>query len=596
MTDPPLSTMAPSEAAAPPTINQTPSTALPATPARPVTKILVTREHDLTIRAFFPLPQAPMKFNPTSAMNHLLRTMLKDEPSLVLRTAGNDKQIVLASEPLPTGEKAFTQFFNVSTPRAERQNTTHVCIGCHVLSNRTLGNIKFHSPEQQLLKWLKTAKVFVESDSLGTERPVTVGYFTKIDPTITHLPNLQEHLINQLLLIELDADTAVNLAPHLKKQQLDAMSNGDDFVPILPSFALYKTRLTHGREPSQISTEVVGVKGAPRDAKLLGEFFTRLASEVSNDVHDGVFIPKGAAHLLGPATYAQVIKENNFFLNQVATIPVNLEYSAWFAIIDNVNHSANEPVTLYDHLLRQPWFLRVEAVTRTKCIVVTTKSNLPEAREWIDNNLEAIIRKSIPSGVDPSLAQLPRRLDKPVYTSTSRTYAEILKQQYSLATNPQLESSDNNRPPRKRQATSLLDYNLDPSTAYPPLVNNIATTTMAVSNHTVASTTATPAPSIDYAKEIESLKAEILSLRNIITEAVEQLKRAAASFPTTSTASPHATSTSNAMETDVNNQIDIPALIIDLKKDIAHVLQETKTMFNAPLASMMHLDNLSSIT
>jgi len=119
---------------------------------------------------------------------------------------------------------------------------------------------------------------------------------------------------------------------------------------------------------------------------------------------------------------------------------------------------------------------------------------------------------------------------------------------------------------------------------------------MAVSNHTVALTTATPAPSIDYATEIASLKAEILSLRNIITEAVEQLKRAAASFPTTSTASPHATSMSNAMETDVNNQIDIPALIIDLKKDIAHVLQETKTMFNAPLASMMNLDNLSAIT
>jgi len=301
----------------------------------------------------------------------------------------------------------------------------HVCIGCHVLSNCTLGNIKFHSPEQQLLTWLKKAKVFVESDSLGTERPVTVGYFTKIDPTITHLSNLQEHLINQLLLIELDADTAIDLAPHLKKQQLDAMSNGDDFIPILPSFALYKTRLTHGHEPSQISTEVVGVKGAPRDAKLLGEFFTRLASEVSNDVHDGVFIPKGAVHLLGPTTYAQVIKENNFFLNQVATIPVNLEYSAWFAIIDTVNHSENEPVTLYDHLLRQPWFLRVEAVTRTKCVVVTTKSNLPEAREWIDNNLEAIIWKSIPSGADPSPAQLPRRLDKPVHTSTSRTYAEI---------------------------------------------------------------------------------------------------------------------------------------------------------------------------
>jgi len=42
--------------------------------------------------------------------------MLKDELSLVLRAVYNDKQIMLTSEPLPTGEKAFKQFFQVSTP------------------------------------------------------------------------------------------------------------------------------------------------------------------------------------------------------------------------------------------------------------------------------------------------------------------------------------------------------------------------------------------------------------------------------------------------------------------------------------------------
>jgi len=205
MTDPPLSTMAPPEAAAPPTIHQTPSTAPPATPARPVTKNFVTREHDLTIRAFFPLPQAPMKFNPTSAMYHLLRTMLKDEPSLVLRTASNDKQIVLASAHLPTGETEFKKFFKVSTTKVDNQNKTYVCIGCHVLSNRSLGSIKFKSNESHLLTWLKKASVFIEADSLGVERPVTIGYFTKLEPTLTHLTNFRDHLASQLSMIEIDA-------------------------------------------------------------------------------------------------------------------------------------------------------------------------------------------------------------------------------------------------------------------------------------------------------------------------------------------------------------------------------------------------------
>jgi len=52
-------------------------------------------------------------------MYQLLRTMLKDKPPLVLRTATNEQQLVLASESLPAGEKAFKQFFHVSTPQAK---------------------------------------------------------------------------------------------------------------------------------------------------------------------------------------------------------------------------------------------------------------------------------------------------------------------------------------------------------------------------------------------------------------------------------------------------------------------------------------------
>jgi len=216
-------------------------------------------------------------------MNQLFRTMLKDEPSLVLCNKANDKQVILESMPLPTGKNEFQKFCNVSTTRIETQNKTNVCIGCNLLSNRTLGSIKHRSTSNHLLAWIKKERIFVESDQLGTERPRTVGYFTKIAPDITHLANFQEHLMNQLMLIEMDADTAVELAPHLKDQQLEAMSNGDDYIPILPPFQVYRTRLTHGSKPTQISTDVIGVKAVPQDVKLLGEFFTRLAAETSTD-------------------------------------------------------------------------------------------------------------------------------------------------------------------------------------------------------------------------------------------------------------------------------------------------------------------------
>jgi len=462
MTDPPHSTMAATAAADLSRANSQARTSSSDPPASPVTKNLVTRDFDLTIRAYFPPPAACTKFNPIPAMNRLFRAMLKDEPSLVLRTPTNDKQIIIASDSLPTGEKEFKQYCKVSTARSERSQSSHVCIGCHVMSDRSLGNIKFHSNAKNLLTWLKQERVFLESDGLGTERPVTIGYFTKIAADLTHLANFRDHLSNQLMLIDIDATTAIDLAPYLKTAQLDAMSNGDDFVTILPEFEIYRTHLSHGRETAQVKTDVLGVKCAPRDAKLLNEFFTRLAS-TSIDPRDGVFVPKGAVHLLGPSIYEQVLKDHNFFLTTVATIPINLEYRAWFAVIDPTVTSEDEPISLYDHLTRKPWFLRIEEIDRRKCLIITTKPNLPEARAWIDANLEPMIRKSIPEGIDPPSSQLPRRLDKPVYSASSKSYADALKQQFSLASTATTATVDNKCPPRKRQV-AIIDYDSDNST------------------------------------------------------------------------------------------------------------------------------------
>jgi len=545
-----------------------------------VAKILVKRDYDFSLRAFFPTPVAPMKFNPIPAMNHLLRIMLKDEPSLVIRNSNNDKQIILATDALPTGEKGFKQFFKVSmTVRIEQQNKSHVCIGCNVLSNRTLSNIKFNSNDGNLLAWLKKERVFIESDGLGIDRPVTIGHFLKITPELTHLANFRDSLVNQLMLIDIDTDTAVALAPHLKDAQTDAMTNGDEFVTILPPFEIYRTKITHGREPNQVSTDVLGVKSAPRDAKLLGEFFARLASETSNDHRDGIFLPKGAVHQLGLPTYAHMLKENNFFLTQVATVPVNLEYAAWFAVIDTTA-AKNEPISLYEHLLRQPWFQRIESVGRKKCLIVTMRHNLSEARAWIDANLEAMIRTSIPAGIDTPSSLLPKRLDKPVYTKASQSYVDVLKQQFSLNSNQPTQTNENNRPPCKRQAT-VIDYDSDQS-EYPPLSTSTTNLPTSGSCNPTAMAKAPPVTTtVNYDAELLSIKTELNSLRDIITSAVEQIKNAIASIPVQPL--PSSTMETNAMETDAEKSMtttsDISDLIDDLKHDIATTTIEMRAKF-----------------
>jgi len=174
-----------------------------------------------------------------------------------------------------------------------------------------------------------------------------------------------------------------------------------------------------------------------------------MVTETNSSHHDGTFVPKGAASLLGPQMYEQVLKDNNLFLSNVATIPINLEYDAWFAVIDPHASANTKTLSLYDHLIRKPWFLQIESIGRNKCLLVTTHPNLPAARAWIDENLESMVRQSIPEGINPPSALLPCRLDKPTYTAASQSYADILKRQFSLASDTSVANTDITRPPCK---------------------------------------------------------------------------------------------------------------------------------------------------
>jgi len=146
--------MVPPMAANPPSTNQTVHT----TPSHllPLWQQKIP-SHATLILCFvlFSYPLAPAKFNLITAMTTLFHMMLKDKPSLVLRTPSNNKQIILMSASVPKGETEFKKYFKVSTTCIEHKNQTQVCIGCHVLCNWSLSNIKFCSPEGNLLVWLK---------------------------------------------------------------------------------------------------------------------------------------------------------------------------------------------------------------------------------------------------------------------------------------------------------------------------------------------------------------------------------------------------------------------------------------------------------
>jgi len=188
MANPPSSTMAPPKAAAPPNANPTACTTPSNPPAQPVTKNLVTHKYDLTICTFSPTPTAPTKVNPITAMKQLFKVMIKDEPSLVLQTPCNDKQIVLTSALLPSGKTKFKKFFKVSTTHNEKQKKMHVCIGCNMLSNCTHSHIKFCSNDSHLLGWLKKANVLLNRIVSSSNVPSQLVTFQKMHLRSQTLP------------------------------------------------------------------------------------------------------------------------------------------------------------------------------------------------------------------------------------------------------------------------------------------------------------------------------------------------------------------------------------------------------------------------
>jgi len=325
----------------------------------------------------------------------------------------------------------------------------------------------------------------------------------------------------------------------------------------------------------------------PRDVKLLNEFLTRLAA-ATNDQQDGMFVPKGVVHLLGPQTYEQILKDNNFFLTTVATVPINLEYRAWFAMINETPESDTDPLSLYDHLLRKTWFLQIEEVDHRKCLLITTKHNLPEAREWVDTHLEPLICQSIPAGIDPSPSQLPRRLDQPMHSASSQSYADVLKKPFSLAPNAMTANNDNNRPPRKRQAASIIDYDSDTSTA---ATSTITTATTSNPSQCYSHLTKDTTPPHDYANELQSIKMEIQALKTMISNAVTLFKSTIASVTEQRSKSSDTDTNADAPLAPHNNNLmshDLGAIIQDLKYEIATIITETRAMFEQQLLLATH--------
>jgi len=95
----------------------------------------------------------------------------------------------------------------------------------------------------KLIDWLAQQKIFLESDSLGIKKTLTIGYLTKLHPHLTSRTYLKPLLQEELTDVVIDPNLACELDPSQKQLQLDAIANGDTFIPAVPPFNFIKRGL-----------------------------------------------------------------------------------------------------------------------------------------------------------------------------------------------------------------------------------------------------------------------------------------------------------------------------------------------------------------
>jgi len=182
-------------------------------------------------------------------MRTFFKEMIKYNSTLTIVVPNTTHHIALATDAITATETEFKKFFSIDMEMQMKGNKSQVIVSCYITSDRTLKEIKLDSMQtQKFLDWLKKEKIYADSDSLGVKKTATIGYLLKIHNCLTNRSTLKDSLLDELNLVVIDPELAVELDPSIKEKQTKAMSNGDIFVPEPPPFEIYQMEISYGRD------------------------------------------------------------------------------------------------------------------------------------------------------------------------------------------------------------------------------------------------------------------------------------------------------------------------------------------------------------
>jgi len=132
-------------------------------------------------------------------------------------------------------------------------------------------------------------------------------------------------------------------------------------------------------------------------------------------------------------------------------------------------------MTVYDYLMSTEWCHGIEPTDQIGCyFLITTRQQLHEALEWLNNNLEDMFTKHIPRYNTFDLIEgypFPKRADKMQVNTKLRTYADLFCGKYAINTNEPTNLTKWNKSPLPKNQSPIQKSFIFDKAEHPELTN-----------------------------------------------------------------------------------------------------------------------------
>ncbi len=338
-------------------------------------------------------------YNLIPKVKTLMLTMAALDPGLTVTALDSKSTLLIGNSNFPATKAKFKQYFMCEWETPGKNQKEQIRLGCQISRNRTLNHMKHTVKPNQLLTWLNKEKVYLEADTLGIGKTKMIGYMTHVHPRLTNWTTIKTKIYDILEMTHISHDDATKLVNTTKSA--DNKNNSSEEPTIhCPMFEIFQTTIGIGPANARIETDVLGIKCQTGKAALLREFFLLTSDQLELKGH-GKFVPAGLANVIGKDTMTNMIQDNNQYLKNKISIPINgMSKQALMIeiLIDKENKDAeNNCMTVYDYMLSTEWCQGLEPTDHEgRYLLITTHQELSEAREWLDDNLEEMFVKHIP--------------------------------------------------------------------------------------------------------------------------------------------------------------------------------------------------------